>query len=780
MRTIVGLLFILVATVAHAETSSSTSQTRLLLDGTDIVSDADRPRACLTFNQPLDATGSTPIEAYLKLEPAADVGYSVRRSLLCIDGLQHGVTYTLTLLEGLPGAGARLERDRTVNLAIADRTPAASFPGTGFVLPRIDSAGLPVETVNIEELALRLYRVNDRALVGEIRNGLVFGDLYQWNMEYLADETGELVWRGTMAIDAEPNRTARTAIPIAETIGTLEPGIYAVAALDNREIDEDWPEWASQWFIVSDLGMATYMGSTGLDVTVRSLADGAPVAGAEVALYARNSALLGTAVTDADGLARFDPGLSRGSGGNAPRVAAASRDEDFSFIDLAATTLDLSDRGVEGRLPPGPLDAFLYSERGIYRPGETAEVVALLRDDDSVAVTGLPLILRVLRPDGIEVERRVVADAGEGSHTLSVVLPANAYTGRWTVEALADPESPPIGAVSFLVDDFVPPRIEFELVPEPAVLVPGLDVPRALIDADYLYGGVAGGLEGEITLGFGAARDPFGRDDGFQFGRAEEELDATDYEPIAFTTDASGEAEVTLDLSQMPVTDSPVSVAIHAQVFDVGGRPVGRDAEMTVLPVPVLIGVRPTFEDYVRRGQEAAFEIAAFDRDGDRIALDGLRWDLVRESYDWRWWDEGGNWRYRGFLWDELVDSGTLDAGLDDLARIAPALDWGRYRIEVYDPASGAATSVRFRTGWSRAALAGDTPPDRVTVTLGAESYAPGETATVFIDPPFDAEVALGVMDESVRELRFVHVPEAGAEVELTVSADWTPGALAQ
>jgi len=777
MRTILGLLLILAAGIAHAETSSSAGQARLLLDGTDVVNDSDRPRACLTFNRDLDLSGSTPIEAYLRLEPAADVGYSARRNLLCIDGLQHGVTYTLTLLDGLPGVDARLEGDRTVRLPVADRTPLASFPGTGFVLPRIDTAGLPVETVNIEQVALRLYRINDRALVGEIRNGLVFGGLYQWAMEDLADSSGELVWQGTMAIDAVANRTVRTAIPIDETIGTLEPGIYAVAALDQREIETDWPDWASQWFIVSDLGMATYLGSTGLDVTVRSLADGTPVAGAEIALYARNSALLGTAVTDGDGLARFAAGLTRGTGGNAPRVAAASLDGDFAFLDLAAGTLDLSDRGVEGRLPPGPLDAFLYSERGIYRPGETANVVALLRDDDSVAVTGLSLILRVLRPDGIEVDRHVVADTGQGSHPLSIALPPNAYTGRWTVEALADPESPAIGTVSFLVDDFVPPRIEFDLAADPAILVPGPDVAHATVDADYLYGGVAAGLEGGITLGYAAARDPFGRNDGFQFGRAEENLAATDYEEIAFVTDEAGEARVPLDLSAMPVSTSPVAVAIHAQIFDVGGRPVGRDAEMIVLPTPVLIGVRPTFDDYVRQGQEAAFEVAAFDRDGNRIALDGLQWDLVRESYDWRWWDDGGNWNYRGFLWDELVGHGMIDAGTDGLARIAPGLDWGRYRLEVYDPESGAATSVRFRTGWSRTPLAGDTPPDRVTVTLGAERYAPGDTATVFIDPPFDAEVALGVMDNGVRALRFVHVPEEGAEITLDVTEDWAPGA---
>ena len=770
------LLLIAAAGTAWADGSTSAAGGRLLVDDVQVQSDGDSPRACVMFNQDL-AVADTPVETFLRLEPETDAGYSVRRDMLCIEGLRHGQNYTLTLLAGLPGAQALLAEDEPLDLFVPDREPSTSFPGSGFVLPRVDHAGLPVETVNVDTLAVRLYRVNDRALVGEIRNGMVFGDLYEWALDDLADNSGELVWQGTMAVENVANQTVRTAIPIAETIGTLEPGVYAAAAVDEREMDEYWQDWASQWFIVSDLGLASYLGQGGLEVTARSLADGTPVAGVTVELYARNSALLGEASADDEGLARLDAGLVRGTGGNTSRIVVARTADDFAFIDLEMSALDLSDRGVEGRLPPGPLDAFVWSERGIYRPGETAHVVALLRDDESVAVTGLPLILRVVRPDGVEVSRTVVEDGGEGAHPLDVALPDNAYTGLWTVEALADPVSRAIGSVSFLVDDFVPPRIEFTLEPTPDLLTVAELQASAVIDADYLYGGVAGGLEGEVTLTYAADRDPLKLDNGFAFGLEEEELDARSPEPTPFTTDGKGHAEVALDLGAMPVTTSPVAVAIHAQIFDVGGRPVGRDGELTVLSTDLLIGIKPLFDTYVRWGEEAAFEVGVWDDQGNRVARQGLAWNLVRESYEWRWWHEGGNWRYRGFLWDEFIAHGSLDAGPEDFTRIAQGIDWGRYRLEIYDPETGAATSVRFRSGWSRGPVAGDSPPDRVTVTLSQEQFVPGDTVTVFIDPPFDAEVALAVMDDSVRAMRFVSVPDEGTEVALTAETGWAPGA---
>ena len=114
--------------------------------------DTDRPRVCVVFSEPIDTSGSTAIEAYLLLQPETDAGFSVRRNLICIDGLEHGRDYELTLLEGLPGRGADLGSGRTLPLSIPDRSPFVHFPGGGFVLPRLDAAGLPVETVNVETL----------------------------------------------------------------------------------------------------------------------------------------------------------------------------------------------------------------------------------------------------------------------------------------------------------------------------------------------------------------------------------------------------------------------------------------------------------------------------------------------------------------------------------------------------------------------------------------------------------------------------------------------------
>ncbi len=183
--------------------------------------------------------------------------------------------------------------------------------------------------------------------------------------------------------------------------------------------------------VVSDLGLTTFSGDDGLHASVRSLASAAPLAGVEVRLVARNNEVLASKTTGADGRVDFDPGLSRGTGGSAPSLLVATLGDDYGFLNLTQNAFDLTDRGVSGREAPGALDAFVYTERGVYRSGETVFVTALLRDGKGEAKGGLPLTLVVKRPDGVEYKRASVADQGLGGRALAVPLLSDAAAGKW-------------------------------------------------------------------------------------------------------------------------------------------------------------------------------------------------------------------------------------------------------------------------------------------------------------------------------------------------------------
>ena len=295
--------------------------------------------------------------------------------------------------------------------------------------------------------------------------------------------------------------------------------------------------------------MTTYGGRDGLHVMVRSLASAKARGEISLQLIAANNEVLGEAVSDAAGYVRFAPGLARGTGGMRPAVLMArAQDGDYAFLDLTKSPFDLTDRGVEGRPAPGPLDVYAFTERGVYRPGADVHAMALVRDNAANASPGLPLTFIFTRPDGVEHRRVVSADGGLGGHNVTLPLSLGVTQGTWSLAVYADPKAQALARKTFLVEDFQPERVAFDLEASVQRIDPQNPAEISL-SARYLYGAPAGGqrLEGEITIRPSRA---WGTDyKGYQFGLADEEAYPSSRTLAAdLITDADGALSFVADL----------------------------------------------------------------------------------------------------------------------------------------------------------------------------------------------------------------------------------------
>ncbi|TJW70114.1 MAG: hypothetical protein E5V92_34875, partial [Mesorhizobium sp.] len=246
--------------------------------------------------------------------------------------------------------------------------------------------------VNMNAAKMKLYRIGDRSLAQLLSGYQFLHQLDGYDISTISDQMGEPVWEGTLDIANDLNKEVTTSFPVDEAIPQRKPGVYVLTAQPVDDKDDDYGSRATQWFVVSDIGLSTYTGEDGLNVFARSLGSAKPIAGAELTLLAKNNEILGTATSDAEGHAVFNPGLTRGEGGMVPAVLMAKQgDNDFVFLDMGRAGFDLSDRGVAGRAAPGALDVYAWTERGIYRAGEDVHVAALARDGAAKAVDNLPL-----------------------------------------------------------------------------------------------------------------------------------------------------------------------------------------------------------------------------------------------------------------------------------------------------------------------------------------------------------------------------------------------------
>jgi len=746
----------------------------------DVQAEAEWGRACLKFNEAISRKTDISYGTFVRSEPPLDGIVTARDDTMCLDGMKHGGTYKVEVLAGLPSAaGERLRETFTTRVVIPDRKPQLRFSGTGYVLPKQETAGLPLTTVNVDKVKLRLLRINERNLVPSIDAERLTMSFSTYEIDEIANRAGSLVWEGEMAITGERNRPVTTAIPLKDVLREKGPGVYLAVAERTDLTQDQYAEPATNWVLVSDLGLAAYKGTDGLAVDIRSLADGKPMSGVAVRLYARNNGELAAATSDAGGIARIAGGLLRGSGGDEPFVVTAhGPSDDFNFLEIGRPAFDLSDRGVSGRPQPGPVDAFLYTDRGIYRPGDTVELVALVRDDKADSMSGLPVGLRLLRPDGIEVEKRQLTGDRLGGYRESFALPRDARFGAWRVELRLDPKAPPIGSAEFRVEDFVPPQLKVAIAAADGPIRPGEAFPVD-VDARYYYGAPGAGLAMEADAVLALDETPFPTHPGFRFGLVDEEFTGDRRDIEAPATDENGKARLSVMLNDLPDLTRPLAATIRVGVFEPSGRAVYETVSRPIRQRPMAIGLRsPAGDEAVPEGAEAKLEVIAVDPQGGPIAVSGLRFELLRETWEYRWYSVNGVWRHKSHIRSQPIDTGAIDVPADAPANLARQLPAGRYRWEVTDPATGAQSSLRFRVGWRVEAELPDVP-DKLEAALDKPSYRPGDTAKLFIKAPFAGLAELAIASDRVLSLRALNLPADGATIDVPVDASWGSGVYA-
>ena len=478
---------------------------------------------------------------------------------LCVEGLKHGERYSITLRAGIPSTVKEtLAKSADFSIYVRDRKPLVRFTGKAYVLPRSGQRGIPVVSVNTAAVTLQIYRIGDRNLVDTVVGREFQRSLDRYDLDRLTEERGTQVWKGEMAVEQTLNTDVTTAFPVDRAIGTLSPGVYVMVAQPQGAASDDSDSLATQWFIVSDLGLTAFSGNDGVHAFVHSLDTTQAKGAVDVRLLSRGNEILASKRTNDAGHVQFDANLTRGEGALAPAMLIASDGRgDYAFLSLKSPAFDLTDRGVSGRLVPAGLDAFVYTERGVYRSGETVQVTTLLRDGQGVAVPGVPLTLVVVRPDGVEYRRTVVPDQGLGGRALSVPLVSSAPTGTWRVRAFVDPKRPPAGEASFMVEDYVPDRLEFELASK-AKGISRASAAELTVDGRYLYGAPAARLEleGEVVVSPAKERPGFA---GYQFGFADDEIE-TVRQPLDNLpdTDENGKTQFPVRLDKQPATTSPL------------------------------------------------------------------------------------------------------------------------------------------------------------------------------------------------------------------------------
>lgn len=758
------------------------------------------PMACVELTRPLDPAKSYADFVLVSPDLGHSPAVSVKGSELCVAGVGFS-DRRVTLLKGLPAKGGEtLAANADVDFVFGEKPPYVGFAGEGVILPREDADGIGIESVNVSRLKIEVWRVVDRNLVRKSISAPDPTGEGDYPSDYgsdSADDEGRLVWKGEVAVNAAAGGVrATTVFPLGAVLKEMKPGAYVIKAKDasggrgdgaaaEDGYDPNPPAQARRWVVFTDMALSGYEGSEALDVVVRSLQSAKTLSGIRVALVARNGEDLAEAKTDAQGRVKFDRPLLEGTGAeDAKMVMAYGPQGDLAVLDLDRAPVDLSKQGIggrtagdtKGRTTAGAVDAYAYADRGIYRPGETVHINALLRDREVKAVKDRKGVIVVRRPSGVEFQRFAFDKTPTGSAGADVVLPKSAPRGRWSAKVEIDGLETPAGELTFSVEDFAPQRLAVTAVGQEAVPMKAAETRNIDVSARFLYGAAGAGLQTQGDARLRVDQNPFPQFEDYQWGDQREPFEEQFLELSPTVTDGEGRATIAISSELAGDTAQPLTAAFVASVFEPGGRPVRESLDLKVRTKPVYLGAKIDQGDAVGGGDPPiAISIIAADPAGRRIAANGVSYSLIAENWDYDWFQQDGRWQWRRTSRDVVVQRGNLNVTAGQPARIARKLGWGDYRLEMTGP-GGARSVIRFASGWGAPAKDVEAP-DFVRVSAGTKDYAQGDTVEITLKPPYAGEAQVAVATDRLIDFKTVTVGKNGATVRLKTDGRWGGGA---
>ena len=736
----------------------------------------------ISYNNPMDRE-SFPGRILVNGSPVEERSLGRSDSAVRIYGaVQPGGHYTVRLEEGVRDRGGRVlpayefsftTRPPRVALRLQAGDAVAIFPSG-------DEQILDYLATSAEEVQFLLHRLSDEEADALLRRGFIDDDF----------EPGSVPIREwTEAIDDEDGGTPRVR---ATSLGGGEPlaeDHYLLSATALGPIRDDWdpenlppslrgaipdPTWGRDSsrrelvLSVVDTTIVTKLAHDELLVWALDYESGEPLAHVEVRAVSAGDPPYSTAeseVTDEDGLARFAIPPERGHywspyGDYLVRIDGGGR------TGVALTWWESGSRPYRLGVPvsgyfAGPL-GHLYTERPIYRPGETVFYKGVVREDDdasySVPDPGSEFTVQIRDPRYRWLPETSAPVNALGAFVGELPLPANAPTGRYAIW-LRDGGGRHVTSTSFTVAEFRAPEFEVDVEAASASYIAGETI-AIEAEARFFFGGPV--VDADVT--WAAHSSPtFFRAEAYE-GYSFSEYRRSDVDPRrargSAKTDEAGSAEIDVP-SVLETGEGTQLFTISTTVTDQSAQAVAGSTTVTVHPAAWYAGIRT--DSYVATaGEPVTVRLVTVDTAGraapDRpvtVRIVEREWITTLEK------TEGGDYRYRSELRETDIETLSVTTGEDGETSTAftpPSA--GSYLLvaESTDEQGRVARSARSLwvsgSGHARWFVRDD---NRIELVADRESYEVGDVARVLVPAPFAGATGLvtvergRVLDTEVR-----------------------------
>ncbi|MGC1376928.1 MAG: MG2 domain-containing protein, partial [Anaerolineales bacterium] len=726
----------------------------------------DKYDVSMTFSAPLAAYKDNELDSLITVAPAAVSksiyldGQTVHVNNFYTPGQSYSITFSSKLKDRW---GQALGKDYVFTFREPDARPSINLDSS-YLFARAEAPLVDAQVVNVSQLHIVL-------------GSFTLTDFFRYQSDYNyrnAYSPNELAsWDAQTNLT--PNQNAPYTIDLSRKGQPLATGLYYVD-ISSSEVKQQYPAAAS--LLVSNVNLTLKTNANQAFVWAVDLRTQTPVANAAVALYDEKGNLQASGATDANGI--WQGSFSRESSyqfNNYYGDYAVLGQPGDDLFGMAAenwkTEISAGDFGLRSGGSAPQQTIYLYTERPVYRPGDTVHYRGILRsqfDGRYTAADISSLSVSLGGPSGATAQN--VSLSTYGSFNGEFTLSANAIPGSYYLD-VSDDKSNHIdgGNIDFQVADYRKPEINLSatLSPDPATNGQAI---TGNVDAAYFFGAPAGDLPFEWRL-----------------YKQRSYFDIPGYNTGLYTTGwysndagnfggniAQGKARTGADGSfSIPVdaihVDDTTQLTLEITASESGGFPVSARATLVVHPANFYAGIRPDAW-FGRAGNAVGFSILTVGLDNK--ALPNKMLLATFERVTWERSDLPYGYSFTPNY--TPVESQQITTDADGKAHVifTPA-QTGTYMLEV--AGDGAKSQVMLWVGGAQNVLWPNLPFQRMELTANQATYKPGETASIYIPSSFGAPAPALVTTErsSVLTSQVISVPPEGYTFNLPIGDDQAP-----
>lgn len=719
------------------------------------------------------------LASFIKFEPAVkftaastDDGF-----VISSEGFDASKSYALTLLKGLRGKiGGVLKDEYKNNFAFGKMQPAVSFVNKQAVyLAGQGAKNIEVKLVNVAKVKVIVSKIYENNLLAAQRSGYYPKESTgneEENYEGESDAVvGDVIYE--KEIDTKTLPQSGSARLFNFNIEDKLPEFKGIYHIKIKSTEDNWVS-DSRFISLSDFGLIAKEGTDKIFVFVNSLKTALPVSGVNVVAYGGNNQLLGTGSTNAEGVAEINYAKKEFAGFR-PAMIIAKTETDFSYLPFSSTKVNMSRFDVGGKHSNTTgLEAFIYAERDIYRPGEKVNFSVVLRDRLWKSPGELPVKLKFLLPNGKELKTFRKNLNEQGSLEGSVDIAASAITGSYSLEVY-NGNDVLLGTQNFRIEEFVPDRIKVTAKLDKESLATG-ESAKLSINAVNFFGPPAANRNYECEIQVKQKSFNPKKYDHYDFSIANPGI-SFDKAVKEGKTDENGNASENFTAKDEYKNVGLLQASFYTTVFDETGRPVSRSTSADIYTQTVFFGIGEDGWWYYPLNTSISFPLLAINKT-EQIITTQAKVEVIKHEYRTVLTKNGEYFRYDSQKEDIIAATSLVTISGEKTNYNFTPRTAGNYELRVYIPGANSYVKKEFYSygSWGNENSSFEVSTEgNIDIDVDKSSYNAGETAKVLFKTPFSGKMLVTMETDKVVSYQYVNVDGRQASVDLKLTADHLP-----